>query len=179
MAVTKPNPMRLAYWAIAGACIGATIFFVPFLPLPHIQVSAAGRWASAWANRLRLGMILVPAVTGLLLWYVADRRFRKGFADGIWSEAELESVLTMLRSSAWVWLFSVLSTIAILLVSFDEARHGIFLCAVTFPMNVVTSLRRLLSPRVEKKGGLGDWRNFKRLQSEHWGEARHEGQLPS
>ena len=39
-----------------------------------------------------------------------------------------------------------------------------------FPTQMVTEMRQMLAPRVERTGGLGDWRNFKPIQSAHWGE---------
>ena len=84
--------MLLAGLAIGGACLAAACFFVNFLDIPRFPADAVGFWAGMWADRLQLALLLIAMAPGILVWWWAERRFKRELLDGRWPEASLARV---------------------------------------------------------------------------------------
>jgi hypothetical protein len=170
----RPNAKHLATWAIAGAFLAASACLVTFLPIPHFSTSGHGLWPILWTNRLRLIAFLTPFALGLSLSLLAERQFKRGFQNNIWSDAELEPVKALVANSIWPW--TSLALIVPLLVSVIFSGHsthtsgGAFFCIALLPTQTAQRIRQLITPRIESAGGLIDWNNFKPLHSDHWGQ---------
>ena len=171
MAAVKPNPKHLAVWAIAGATVAACTFFVPLLPIPHLyEPPCATFWVHQWANRFRTLALLGIFFSGATLWLSAERLLKRGYASNVWDDAELTPVRTLVAQPYWLWVTISFFVIAGASVCFTS--HGsTFIYLAMLPSNAITSIRRLLTPPTERKGGRIDWKNFKPIHSEHWGQA--------
>jgi hypothetical protein len=176
MTAMKPNAVHLARWSLVGAFTAASSFFLTFAPIAHQVPSHPGLLALNWANRNRLMVVFLPLVGGLIIWYLANRRFSRGFADGVWSEAELEQVRSLLNRSVWMWTFVAFGTAALLAFCLGNTNSGSLFIVTTFPMHAISGLKRLLSPPKERDG-LIRWRDSKPLRSEHWGDVGREEKL--
>ena len=179
MAATKENPKRLALWAVAGATLVACAFFISLLPFPHPK-PVDGFWAKQWENRLHLLALFAPVCVGGTIWFLADKRLKRGYADGLWSDAELAPARDLLAEEYWTWTSVALFVVAVPAVAFIPHGGGL-IYLVTCPASAASSLRRLLAPPIERTGDLIDWKNSKPLHSDHWGEAprAYNDALPS
>ena len=161
-------------WAIAGAFLAAGICLISFLPIPQLPANGSGFWHVAWMNRLRLAALLIPFALGLPLCLLAVRRFKRGFYDNIWSEAELEPVKALVTNPIWTWASVILiaPTLLSIILSKDTAHIGAggFICVALLPTQTAQRIRQLLTPKEKSTGALADWQNSKPISSGHWGQ---------
>ena len=146
-------------------------WFLLLLPVPKSPVHGAGLWPELWAVRLRFLVFALPFLTGLVLSFWAERRFRRGYLDDVWKEAQLTEVLALLSHKVWGWsgLGLVVVCMAVLLFrGHSAAIGGIYL--LILPSQMAQRLRMLITPNRKSGSGLSDWRNLQPLQSEHWGQ---------
>jgi hypothetical protein len=163
----------LAVWAIAGAFIAASSCFLSFLPIPRLHVSGEGFWDVLWMNSLRLGAVFGPFLLGLGISLWSERRFKRGFQNGIWSEAEVESVRTLVTKPGWAWMSTVFIAAIVLNVIFSaRTSHagGLYTYVLLFPVQIVTRIRQLVAPAPKSGGALIDWQSSKTIHSDHWGQ---------
>jgi hypothetical protein len=174
MVERKPNPKILAVWAIAGAFFAASSYLLVLLPIPRLPGNGHGFWALLWMNRLRFVTFFGPFFLGLAISLGADRRFKRGFHDDLWSEAELEPVKVFVAYPIWTWASLALIVPGLLTTIFS--RHtphsggSIFFYAALLPSQIAQGLRQLIMPRVKTTGVFKDWQNFKPIHSDHWGK---------
>jgi hypothetical protein len=170
----KPNPKRLATWAIVGSFLAAAAWLVSFLPIPHFSTNGHGFWAILWTNRLRITAFLAPFALGLSLSFWAERQFKRSFQNDIWSDAELEPVKALVTNPIWTWTSLALIVPGLLSMIFSghSAHTGgaVFIYTALLPTQTAQRIRQLITPKIKPTGGLIDWHNFKPIRSDHWGE---------
>lgn len=172
------SPMLLAKLAIGGACLAAASYFVSFLDIPRFPVGAVGFWAEMWASRLQLGLLLIAVAPGILVWWWAERRFKRELLDGRWPEASLAGVRGLVKRQLWwIWSCYALGVVASFLAYFapgaDKRTINPFaIYLFSLPPEAVRRLHRLVIPPPPPRpsGGLVELRDVQPLRSEHWGE---------
>ncbi len=167
--------VRAMVWvrlAMAGSVLMALCALLYLVRVPLLPVHGEGFWYCVWAYRLRTAVYLLPfAVSlGLLVW--AERRFKQGYQDDLWSEAELAEVRRLAEWRYWSWISLTVSLVWTAVLCCKQSLHGGGLWYVLMmPSQTALRIRRLVAPPVERSSGLLDWgRNFGPLRSEHWGE---------
>ncbi|WP_213803849.1 hypothetical protein [Granulicella sp. dw_53] len=171
MARQKPNPMHLTYWAIAGGAIAMSACFFSFLPFPHPHSDECGLWKNLWMNRSPI--IAGPGLLmfGITLSFLAERHFNKRFRDGIWTDAELAPVVSLVSRSIWAWVtVATLVAYVLFVIVNHHFRGGTFFYILLFPLQFTARLRQLLTPKPIRDDALLGLQNLKSVQSEHWGE---------
>jgi hypothetical protein len=170
----KPNPKRLVIWAIAGSFLAASTWFLAWLPIPRFTANECGCWDLLWMNRLRLISLLGPFVVGMTVSFLAERRFKRCVNNQTWSEAQLEPVRALIAKPIWSWTSGLLiGATALSLIFILRREHtgaGAYIYMLLLPTQTVTRIRQLVTPRVKSTGGLIDWRSFKPIHSDHWGQ---------
>jgi hypothetical protein len=170
----KSKPKRLVTWAIAGALLAASALLLSLLPIPHFSTNGHGAWAILWANRLRLIAFLAPLALGLSVSLSAERKFKRGFQNDIWNDAELEPVKELVANPIWNWasLILIVPCFLSVILSKNLAHTGAggFICMALLPTQTAQRIRQLITPRRKPAGGLIDWHNFKPIRSDHWGD---------
>jgi hypothetical protein len=173
MVKRKPDPKQLVTWAITGALIAASTWFLSFAHIPRLTANGEGFWAVLWVNRLRFIAYFAPFAIGLALSLWAEHRFKGGLKGEIWSEAELEPVRAMVAKPLWSWTSWLLigaAVVAMILFAFTAGTgHMALLYLLFYPIQTAARLRQLLTPKITT-GGLKDWQNFQPIHSDHWGE---------
>jgi hypothetical protein len=173
MVKRKPDPKQLVTWAITGALIAASTWFLSFVHVPRLSPGGDGFWAVLWAGRLRFVAYFAPFAIGLALCLWAELRFKRGLKAEIWSEAELEPVRTMVARPLWSWTSWLLigtAVVAVILMAFTAgAGHMALFYILIYPIQIAARIRQLLTPKV-KTDGLKDWQSIKPIQSDHWGQ---------
>ena len=165
------GPERLVAMTIGGAVLMASTWFLVFVPIPRVPMHGCGFWDYVWSNRLRFAAYFLPFFSGLALTIGVGKRFRRGFLDDRWTEAELARVREVLSSRLWRWGSLVVVVGAVCSLLFRRYPYGGSLVYILLlPFQRAQELRRMVTPRVERGSGLADWRNFGPLRSEHWGE---------
>jgi len=104
MSGRQRNAMYYALCAIAGSSVAASVWLLSFAPIPLVRVVHAddcGCWAFFWSNWLRLLVFLGPLALGLPIAFWGESRLKRGFADEIWSEAELQPVRALPGKPLW------------------------------------------------------------------------------
>jgi|SRR5579871_1593105 len=169
------SPARLACWSGVGSVLTAipfligTVFHVPRLPTP-----GCGPEMIFWADRLRFLVFLVPFACGITISILAEKRLRRGLKNETWQESVVELLRRRINHPVWS-VFAYLPLLAWFGYAFQSKLfHGTplfwFLMA---PTQTISRLRMMLRPKqVAGDRVLPDWRNFKPIQSEHWGEPR-------
>jgi len=178
MALRKPSPVHLAYSAIGGATLAASTWFVPFLPVMQHEVRGHGLLLLLWSDRLEIFLFLAPLVLGGLIWWKAYGRFRDTYLADVWNEEELASVRALFEHPFWkvAGLGVVLACVAfIVFISMDFGHHthspnGAMSYLLTLPLSAVSQMKRLIAPPTSARGPMGLWKDFKPIQSDHWGE---------
>jgi hypothetical protein len=170
----KPNPKQLAAWAIVGAFLAASTLLIPLLPIPHFSTNGHGFWEILWTNRLRLLAFLAPFALGLSVSLYAERQFRRGFQNDIWSDAELEPVKALVRNPIWTWASMMLIVPTLLSIIFSQniahTGTGAFICIALLPTQTAQRIRQLMTPKEKSTGFFADWQNVKPIRSDHWGD---------
>jgi hypothetical protein len=146
----KHSPIYFAKWIFAGALLTASVYFLPSALIPR-----------GWPRALAFG---IPAFVGLAAYLWGMKRLN----EEIWSEEEVAPVLALLENpfskcATWILAFAALLPFAF---HGRTAGSGMLL----LPCYAAIGMRQLLAPRKRRDNGLRDWRSFKPLQSEHWGE---------
>ena len=171
------SPMRLASWVGVGCALAIAPFAVTtFLHVPRLPVSGCGLVGSIfWANRLRLLVFFVPFAVGMSISMVAERRLRRGFEGEQWQEPEVEMLRRRMNHPMWS-IFVWLPIVAWLGYAFESSMvHGMPLFWATMvPAQTISRLKMMVRPKRVRDGILQDWRSFKPIQSEHWGESRQD-----
>jgi hypothetical protein len=105
---------------------------------------------------------------------VAEKRLRRGFKNDVWQESEVELLRRRLVHPAWSILVAL--TLVTWFVHAVVASHGLLgFGTLMFPMQTISRLKMMVGSKQVARGGvLQDWRNFKPIQSEHWGEPRRD-----
>jgi hypothetical protein len=170
----KPNPKLLVTWAIAGALLAASTWFLSFIPVPRLHANGCGFGDVLWMNRLRFLVFFLPFAIGIAVSLSAERRFNRGFLNGIWSEAQLEPVRALLAKPVWSTTAAVLAVAIVVEVIYSaKTSHlggGAFIYLLLFPNQTATRIRQLITPKVQTTSGLIGWHNFKPIQSDQWGQ---------
>jgi hypothetical protein len=174
MKLLGSSPMRLA----CRAAIGSAVTVIPF-PLLVLQSKllhidyCVGLFSSK--NLLRLAVVLVPFISGLTVSLMAERRLRRGIDNEECHERDLEPLREVLDHPGWT-VISVVALVALIGYGVtSNPSHGLPLFwTLMIPAQMISRLRVMVKPKMIPGGGLQDWRNFKPVQSEHWGEARQD-----
>jgi hypothetical protein len=172
----KPNPKLLVTWAIVGAVIATSTWFLSFVHIPRLPTNGSGFWAVLWMNRLRFIAFFAPFAIGVTVSLLAERRLKRGLQDEIWSEAQLEPMLTLVAKPIWSWTGWLLFGAAAVSVIFSaRTAHtgGSLFYILLYPIQTAMRIRQLVTPKIQSTGGLKDWQNFKPIRSEHWGQPIH------
>jgi len=168
MTVAKEDPKRLALWAVGGALLAAATAFTALLPL-------------AQAHRVPFfSGILVQLTMGFTVSMLSARRLKSSHRLGAWTDEALAPTRALLASPVWAWLGISMLVAGLLIVCLN--RHsGVFIYIATLPLTVVSDLHRALAPATQRERQFVDWKSFKPLHSDHWGEATgtHNDALPS
>ena len=169
------SPVYFARVAIAGASLAASTWFLAFAPISRSCTAGCGFWGFISGNWLRMLVLITPLAAGLPISLWAEGQMKNGYLDEKWSEAELAPARNLLLSPVWKWLN--LSILALIFLGFVfRSRIGnafAFSYLILAPFLTVMRMRQMLTPRAEYEGALRDWRNFKPLQSDHWGGPVH------
>ncbi len=167
------SALRAKQWmwlAIGGSLLAAATYLLIFVPIPRCAVAGAGFWATVWAYRLQIVALVLPPVLGISVSLWAERRFKRGFLDDRWTEAELSSVRAVVGSRAWGWVgFVALLAFLRPVLLHTHPGGGGFAYVLLLPSQTVMRMRQLITPKVPRNPGLVDWANFKPIRSEHWG----------
>jgi hypothetical protein len=153
----KPSPKLLVTWAIAGAVLATSPWLLSFVHIPRLSVNGSGFWAVLWMNRLRFVAYFAPFAIGIAISLWAEQQLKRGFQDEIWSEAELESVRTLITKPVWSWASWLLIGAAVVSVIFSaRTAHtdGNFFYTLIFPILTATRIRQLVTPKIESTIGL-------------------------
>jgi hypothetical protein len=169
------SPTKLAI----SAGVGCLLISSPFLLLtivhvPRLQTSGCGVGAILWENCLRLLVFFIPSVCGLTIVVLAEKRLRTGPENEVWRESEVELLRRRIGHPVWS-LFNWLLIVAWLgyLVRGVSSHGAPLFWSLMIPAQMISRLKMMVRPkRVAGGGELQDWRNFKPIQSEHWGEPR-------
>ncbi len=161
MDAAKPNPKHLALWSLAGSALAASAFFTTMLPYASF-------------DHMQLIVFLVPSAAGTALWTLAERRLKRRYRAGVWSEEELAPTRAMLSHPAMLWATISLFAVGLAVAVFSR-HHATLFYITTVPMSALSSMRMALAPPKQSKGGLIDWKNFKPIRSDHWGEPVRHG----
>ncbi len=169
--------MYFAAWALAGALLVTTSWFLSFAHIPRFQTYGGSFWVFLRSDWLRLLVFLLPFAAGFAISFWAERRLKRNFMDGVWTEVELAPALTFLEHplrNLMGWILFGVSVIVVLAIGGHTSRvpeftflSSLFWFSFLHTMTA-TRLRQLLAPR--KSSNLLNWQSFKPLQSEHWGE---------
>ncbi|WP_213803850.1 hypothetical protein [Granulicella sp. dw_53] len=123
MSQRKPNPMHLAFWAIAGSVIMMSAWFILFLPFPHLHADGYGIWKAMSMKHLEFFAFAIPLLMGLIISSWAEKRFNKGFREELWTEAELAPILVLVSKPIWLWGIGEILVASPLLFAFHN-EHG-------------------------------------------------------
>lgn len=168
----NPNPKRLVTWAIAGTFLASSTWLLSFVSIPLLSTKGCGVWDVLWSYSLRFVAYFAPFTIGFSICWLAERRFKRDFLDNVWSEAELEPVKTLVANPIWTRIGVILAAIAVLSLIFslrtDHPRTLFYV--LLLPAQTVQRIRQLVTPRVKSTGGLIDFRSFKPIHSDHWGQ---------
>jgi hypothetical protein len=170
----KPNPKQLVLWAIAGAFLAASICFVAILPIQKLPAHGSAVWDVAWSNRLQLAALTIPLALGLAVSLLAVRRFKRGFHDNIWTEADLEPVKVLVTNRIWLWasLALIVPPLVSIILNKNLAHPGAggFICLALLPTQTAQHIQQLLTPKEKSTSVFADWQNSKPISSGHWGQ---------
>ncbi len=165
-------PLRLVLIALAGAVIASSVCLLVFLPVPSVVYTDG---SFLWVNRLRMFIFLAPLVSGGTILFLAERSLKRGLKAGVWSDEELTPVRRLVSGPGWKGATLVLLgayAVAIIFSIVAGHFHGLTLLYVLLlPSLAMTRLKQLLVPRTSDANPLQDWKNFKPMQSKHWGES--------
>jgi hypothetical protein len=166
--------MRLAYLVLIGGALASSGFLLLLLPVPQLFVSDHGARTLLSKNLLRGIVCFVPFCCGVSISLLAGRRLKRGIDSDVWTEAELAPLRTRLDDPAWTVLILLFFAAYIGSAFATDISHGTGLRGVLMIfILLISQLKTIVRPkRVAGGGQLQDWRNFKPIQSEHWGEPR-------
>ena len=157
--------------AMVGAVLMSLGAFEAFVRVPLLAMHGNGFWSCVWAYRLRAAVYLGPFAAGLALLIWGEKRFKAGYQADLWSEAELAEVRRLLRTKLWLRVsWAVLLAWIVAMCWQHTMRGGALWYVLLMPSQLAQRIRQLITPPVPRSSGLGDWRNFGPLRSEHWGE---------
>jgi hypothetical protein len=164
------SPKRLACWAGVGSALVASSILTVFMPIPRLSGADDSAWAFLWKDLLRLLACFVPFLIGIVILSRAERRLSRGIKNDLWTDEELEPLRRRLAHPAW----TIVSLLFIAAFIGNAIVYGGFtlVWALIVPVQQISRLRMMLKTKQVAGGGLQDWRNFKPIQSEHWGESR-------
>ena len=157
--------------AMAASVLMALTAFLCLLRVPLLPVHGDGFRAELWAYRLRTVVYLCPFALslGVLIW--AERRFKQGYRDDLWGEAELASVRRLSEWRAWASLSFGIAIVWLVALCFRHSLRGASIWYVLLmPSQTAQRIKQLIAPPVRRSSGLADWQNFGPLRSEHWGQ---------
>jgi hypothetical protein len=168
------SPLRLACWA----GIGTAVMVIPFLLLvllnPLLRINHCVELLSS-KNLLRLTVVLIPLLSGVAVSLMAERRLRRGIDNEEWQERELEPLREVLAYPVWTVMGVIPLVVLIGYGVTANVSHGMPLfSSLMLPVQMISRLRVMVKPKRVAGGGLQDWRSFKPIQSEHWGEPRQD-----
>ena len=141
---------------IVGSTLSAISYLVLLLP-------------GLLSTRVRLSFFLAAVLTGMVLWILAGERLKRQYRAGLWSEEELASTRALLARPIWVWMTGTI-LVAGILVALVTKHQATLIYLTIVPLNAISSMKTALAPPKQKTGGLVDWKNFKPIHSDHWGE---------
>jgi hypothetical protein len=168
------SPMRLA----SRALIGGAVMVIPFLLLmllnPLLRIDHCVDLFSS-KNLLRLSVVLIPLLSGLAVSLMAERRLRRGIDNEEWEERDLEPLRKVLAYPVWT-VISVIPLVVLIGygVTSNVSRGLPLFWSLMIPTQTISRLRVMVKPKRVAGGGLQDWRSFKPIRSEHWGEPRQD-----
>jgi hypothetical protein len=168
------SPMRLASRALIGGAVTVISFLLLILPIPLLRVDHCVELFSS-KNLLRLTVVLIPLLSGLAVSLMAERQLRRGIDNEEWQERELGPLRKVLAHPVWT-VISVIPLVALLGYGVtSNLSHGLSLFwSLMIPAQTISRLRVMVKPKRVAGGALQDWRSFKPIQSEHWGEPRQD-----
>jgi hypothetical protein len=170
----KPNPKHLVTRAIAGTFLASSTWLLSFVSIPLLSIKGCGVWDVLWSYSLRFVAYFAPFTIGFSICWLAERRFKRGFLDNVWSEAELEPVKTVVTNSIWTRTGVILAVISVLSLIFslrtDHPGSRTLFYVLLLPAQTVQRIRQLVTPRVKSTGDLIDFRSFKPIHSDYWGQ---------
>jgi hypothetical protein len=116
---------------------------------------------------------LALIVGGGVLWWLAERRLESGLRTETWQDEELKPLRRVVNRSGFK-LIGLLPFAIWLILLVANYRGGLGGLSIIFiqPFLAIARVGALLNPKptVVRQ----DWHEWKRFQSEHWGE----GQVP-
>jgi hypothetical protein len=167
------TPRSLAILAIAGSVLAASTWLLNFVHLPEPQASGYGLWSALWAYRLRAVIVLLPPALGVALSFWAEKRFKRAFLKGQWTEAELASTKSLVEQPFWTWSATLAVFGSVLWLVVDRHMRGASLVyLLVLPVQTVGRLRQLIAPIAARNSVLADLQNLQPIRSEHWGDPR-------
>jgi hypothetical protein len=179
--LAQTSPMRLAGWVGAGSLLSASVFALGFVHAPCKPVGFCGEGAALWGGRLFLFLGLACLLGGSALAFWAVGRLRRGMKEGAWSDAELAPLRKRLDHPVWGWLgvAGMVGIVAVLILYARGSLHLPLFYLLIFPFQSFSRVKQIVKHAQNDGAGSGilrDWRNFKPLRSEHWGEAAGTGE---
>jgi len=164
----QSSPTRLACRAGIGSGMMIGSILTVFLPTPQLLDHRVLK------NLVRFIVYLIPFGFGLTISLRAEKQLRQGIKNDLWPAEELEPLRRWLAHPALmaalfiapaVWLGYVISS--------DNLRGSSLLWCLMIPMQLVLRLKTIVMPLRANEGVMfPDGRDFKPIQSEHWGESR-------
>ena len=167
----RPSPMMYASCTWVGSLLVLGVFTQVLVDVLRM-VGGHGTGGPFRSDRLGLVGFLVAFLCGAGISLMAERRLRNGVRDQVWTEEELEPLRRRFDHPAWTVLAWVPSVM--LFVVFFNRQHLASLCLMLIlPLQTGHRLRQILEREVGS-GSPAEWRSFKPIQSEHWGEPRRD-----
>ncbi|WP_158793428.1 hypothetical protein [Granulicella sp. L60] len=179
--LTQTSPMRLAGWVGAGSLLWASAFLLGFTHAPCKPIGFCGEGAALWGGRLLVFLGLACLLGGFALVFWAERKLKLGMKEGVWSEAELEPLRRRLDHPVWGWLgvVGMIGVVAVLVLYARGSVHLPLFYLLLFPFQNFNRVKQIVK-RAQNEGvgagALRDWRSFRPIRSEHWGEATGTGE---
>jgi hypothetical protein len=170
----KLKPMHYALWALAGASLAASTWFLTLIPIPRLLEIGCGCGTALWSDRLRFLGILGPGIIGFVVMIWAEKQLGRGYRSELWSDEDLAPLRAFLTKPLWKRLNWV--TLVIYLDVFiywlrpnrlDWIHLGL-IYILLLPKSCVSRMQQVFAPvRKKREGALIDWHNFKPIQSDH------------
>ena len=149
-------------WGVAGACVAAGGIFTTLI--------AGSKW-------VMLGCFVAQVAVGCGLWMAAERRLRRLYEAGAWSDEELATTRALLAHPGWIWGAAVIFAGTIAMILATDRRGGLVYLGC-LPLRAVAGMRGVLMPPKERAGTWGlplvDWAGMQPIHSDHWGAARQQ-----
>lgn len=172
MSPRRGTALQWARLAMAGSVLTALCAFLALVHVPLLPAHGSGFWNEVWAYRLRVMVYLTPFALGLTVMIWAERRFRRGYQNDLWTETELAQVRSLTERRIWAGVALGILLLWVLAIFWQHSlRGGGLWYALAMPSQTAQRIIRLITPKPAQSAGLIAWHNLQPIRSDHWGES--------